>query len=846
MKALPIDASLPVIVDGIRKHGALVLVAETGAGKTTRLPRALLDASFAREGRILVLEPRRLAARLAARFVASEMGEAVGETVGYQVRFDRKIGPHTRLEFMTEGVLLRRLIGDPYLRGVSAVLIDEFHERHLETDLALALLAGVRRSRPDLALVVMSASMDPEPVSRFIGGPVVTVPGRTFPIDIVHDSTRDGRSLELRVRHALGRVAAEGSTGGVLVFLPGVREIRRAHREAETWARATGVRLFDLYGEMSRTAQDRVMDDISTSKVIFATNVAETSLTIEGIDTVIDSGWVREAGTSPWSGLPTLETVRISKHSALQRAGRAGRLGPGRCFRLYPREDLEHAPESTTPEIRRLDLSQVVLQIAAMGLRADDLEWFEAPPRVSLEAAFTLLERLGALDANGSVTARGRRMAGLPLHPRQATLAIEADERGERRRGALLAVLLGERGITAGVRSEGRVRSTVHGSSDLLARAEAFERFEALADRKAPPGRSEMDAGSYQRIARARDQVLRELGPAASTADANDEKALLISTLRAYPDRVARRRKARAPFLQLARGEAVRLSSTSIVQQAEILVALDAVQREGRETIVHTASAVEGEWLFDLYPERIEHRRALRFDDASESVISESSLVYDGIAIETSIRRDCRDEETGSCLAKEILSRGLDSVCSSQALARWKERLAFAHSLDEEIPRWEDLDLSSCMETLCHGLRALDEVRRLDVLGALKAMISSKQAAQVERLAPDRITLASGKSLRVEYRRGKAPSVASYLQDFFGMHSVPAVGGGRVSLVLEMMAPNRRPVQVTRDLAGFWERHYPALRRSLARRYSRHAWPEDPATAKPQLLARRDAKKRGD
>ncbi|MBI3724435.1 ATP-dependent RNA helicase, partial [bacterium] len=474
---MPIDPLLPEIVEKVRAGGALVLEAEPGAGKTTRVPPALLEIF---PGEVLVLEPRRIAARLAAQRVARERGEKPGETVGYQTRFEERSGPRTRLRFLTEGILVRRLLRDPLQDGVSLVVLDEFHERHLEGDLALALLAHARRKRGDLAIVVMSATLDVGPVAAFLGAPVLSAPGAAFEVAIEHES--GSAPLPERVRSALERVVSERTPdppGDVLVFLPGASEIRAALGACSSLARERALSLLPLHGRLSSSEQDRALEPSSQRKAIFSTNVAETSVTIEGVACVIDSGLARVAGCSSWSGLPTLEVEPISRASAKQRAGRAGRTRPGKCVRLYSKEDHDARPAFAAPEIARVDLAETVLALRAAGHDARTLPWLEAPPSFPIETAEGLLAKLGAIS-QGGVTAIGRRLLSLPLHPRLARVVVEAEERGVAREGVAIAALLNERSIGAFTLERGRSSSGKRDEGEAASDAlELLERFEA-------------------------------------------------------------------------------------------------------------------------------------------------------------------------------------------------------------------------------------------------------------------------------------------------------------------------------------------------------------------------------
>jgi ATP-dependent helicase HrpB len=802
---LPVDSAVPEILRHLREANNLVLEAPPGAGKTTRVPPALLDL----DGReVLVLEPRRLAARLAARFVAQQRGERVGETVGYQVRFEEAAGPRTRLRFVTEGVLTRKLLSDPTLARTGCVVLDEFHERRLEGDFALALLHRLQQtSRRDLRLLVMSATLDAAPVAHYLGGArVIRSEGRQYPLEIEY-SPHSAAPLEQQVAAAAERLAvhgmARGIAGHMLVFLPGAAEIRRAQTACAALAARLGCIVLPLHGDQSPEEQDRVIltNPVGPSqqrKIILATNVAESSITIEGVAAVIDSGLARMAGHSPWSGMPTLEIARISQASANQRAGRAGRTGPGRAIRLYPLEDFVRRAAHETPEILRADLSPVALLLRAMGLGGlESLDWLDAPPGAAVKHAEELLRQLGA---DGET---GREMARYPLHPRLARLVVEARRRGVAEDGCTVAALL-----SAGERLPARA---AHNSrSDLLALLDA----QCVAPREA----------RTQQVVR---QVRRAVNPpkqARGVSFKGHEDALLISVLAAFPDRVARRRQ--GSDLQLASGGPAQLAPSSTVTQAQFLVAVEAEDRRDQKApLVRIASAIEPEWLLDLFPERVVEVATVEWNRSAERVEGMSALMFGQIAIEQT-RREADAAAAGELLAGKAIEAGLARFVDMEELEAFLDRARFAAPY-LEIP-------SVGMEAANEVLRALarerksftelEEAARRELLRTLHRQLPRG----LDATAPESIKLPGGRQVRVHYEPGQPPWVASRLQDFFGMRETPHIAGGKVPLVVRLLAPNQRPVQMTSDLAGFWERLYPQVRKELSRRYPKHKWPELP------------------
>jgi ATP-dependent helicase HrpB len=738
---LPIDALIPQIVATLRHSRSLVIEAPPGAGKTTRVAPALLALNL---GEVIVLEPRRIAARMAARRVASELGENIGETVGYQVRFEDVSGPRTRLRFMTEGVLTRRLMSDPKLKGVGVVVLDEFHERHLDTDLALALV-----KRLGVKIVVMSATLDAAPIAQFLGGcSILRSEGKLHALRIEY-TPHSAAPLEDQVATAMERLIKDGLGGDVLVFLPGAAEIRRAARTVQRF----GLLVTPLHGDLSPAEQDRATMPTDRRKIILSTNVAESSITIDGVTAVIDSGLARVAIDSPWTGLPSLNVQRISQASATQRAGRAGRTAPGRVIRLYTADDFHRRPAADAPEILRRELSQMVLQLRAMKIETDQERfWLTPPPQAALDAANSLLDRIGA-------TAR---MADLPLPPRLAKLVLEAQRLGAPERGCAAAAVL-----SAGER----------GSPDLLALMESDWQ---------PQTRRVYD--QLRRIVTGRN---RETG----------DDAILQAVLAAFPDRVAKHR--RDGELLLASGGSARLPDC----QHDFLVAIDIEDRRDRGLpLVRLASRVEPEWLL----EHAVDRTSLEWNRQAERVEQVSALLYDQLIIEESRAPAAPGEEASRLLAMKAHEVDIGRFVDRDELEQLRARAAFAGI---------DIDVDSALERLCSGCTSFAEL-------VARSLHAELRPARLDQLAPERLKLPGGRQVNVHYEIGKPPWIESRLQDFFGVRETPRIG--KTAVVVHLLAPNHRPVQVTSDLAGFWERLYPQVRRELSRRYPKHKWPEKP------------------
>jgi ATP-dependent helicase HrpB len=764
-----VDAILPEMSAWLQQSSNLVIEAPPGAGKTTRVPPALLEIF---DGDVIVLEPRRIAARLSARRVAWEAGEEVGQTIGYQVRFEEAIGPRTRLRFVTEGVLTRRLLSDPKLKGVAAVVLDEFHERHLESDLALALLKRLQQARPELRIVVMSATLEAAPVARYLDNcPVLRSVGRQFELAVRH-LPYSAKPLEAQVTEALELLLGEEPAGDILAFLPGAAEIRRAQRESQALARRAGLLVLPLHGDLPPAEQDRAVAPSSQRKVILATNVAESSVTVEGVNAVIDSGLARIATYSHWTGFPTLHVGRVSKASAKQRAGRAGRTGPGRVVRLYSMEDYLRRPEHDEPEIVRSDLSQICLSLRAMGVSA--LDWLDAPPAAALEIAEALLDRLGA--SSGPMV---RQLAGYPLHPRLGRIVIAAMERGVGEDGCKAAALL-----ASGARAA---------QNDLL---------------------TAMDAPPDYRTRQLEEQLRRMARPARQSQ--HDDDALLMSVLAGFPDRVARRRAGSQVLLSTGASAEV----AGATPQYEFMVAVDAEDRTDKPLpLIRMTARIEPEWLIELFPERVRELSGVEWNRAAERVEAVSTLRYDELVIQESRGAAPDAEAAAALLAQKAVEAGIERFVEPEALEEFLARVEFAGLGAPDIPR--------ALQDICYGAKSFNELKSAaaNFIPVLEGKLGTRA---LHEIAPARVQLPNGRETRVHYEAGKPPWIESRLQDFFGMRETPRIGSARTPVVVHLLAPNKRAVQTTTDLAGFWERLYPQVRRELMRRYPRHSWPEKP------------------
>jgi len=819
--ALPIDPLLPRIVASLRDNPNLVLQADPGAGKTTRVPPALLEAGLLGSGECWILEPRRLAARLAATRVADELGEALGQRAGYAVRFEQKVSRATRLRFVTEGLLLRRLHGDPQLKGITAVVLDEFHERHLHTDLGITLLRRLQHAgRPDLKLLVMSATLDPGPVAAYLDAPVLRSEGRAFPVDTAFLPRPDDRPVEQQVADALDRLYGEGLKNHTLVILPGAAEIRACLKGCEAVAARRGLSLRPLHGELSPEAQAFALEASDAPKVILSTNVAESSVTLDGIGAVVDSGLGREASHSPWSGLSGLRTVRISQARCTQRTGRAGRTGPGRCLRLYTEPDFGARPAFDTPELQRADLAEPLLALHGMGIpEPSALDWFEAPPGASMTAAEALLTRLGALEG-GALTPIGRRMADLPLHPRLARLAVAGEDLGIAPLALRAAALLESGNLSARQGLDRTPVKTGHGAdSDLLLRLDQFEEAEAAGFGAGACRAAGLDASAVHRAKRAVQSLSRLLPASPEPPDA--EPRLLKALLAAYPDRVGQ--LSTNGTCAFAGGGGARLDAASRVRRPGFILALEAEaqkQGTGGQTLIRLASRCEADWLLDAFPECLDAVDELLFNASAGRVERRTEIRFNGLVIDSSRGpADPADPRVGELLSAALRERPLEEVP-----ARFVARLSFLRKHRPELELPEDL-LGPLLAGACARRTTLREVQDVDWPAALRQAFPAETLRLLDAWAPDAVQLPKGRPTKVHYE-DDPPWIASRLQDFWGLKKTPTVAGGAVPLVLHLLAPNMRALQVTTDLAGFWQRAYKELRPALSRRYPKHHWPE--------------------
>jgi ATP-dependent helicase HrpB len=802
---LPVEEAIQPLRAALAARPAAVLEAPPGAGKTTLVPLRLLDEPWLAGRRILMLEPRRLAARSAAGRMAELLREVLGETVGYAMRFERRVGPRTRIEVVTEGLLTRRLQRDPALEAYGLVIFDEFHERSLDADLGLALCLEVQESlRPDLRLLVMSATLDGAAVARLLGeAPVVRSEGRMFPVRTEHLAGDAGEPIELRAARAIQQALA-ASPGSILVFLPGAGEIRRTEALLRARLRDPRIEVHPLHGDLPRAAQDAAIrpPPPGRRKVVLATNIAETSLTIEGVSVVVDAGLERRARFSPRTGMSRLVTVPISRASAEQRKGRAGRLGPGSCYRLWPAEEDRGRREHRPAEIEEADLAPLALELAAWGVREPSgLRLPTQPPAGPFGQARQLLRELEALDEAGAVTPHGRAMAELPLHPRLAHMVLHARARGMAGTALVVAALLGG-------------RDPDRSDADLARRVELLAR----------------DGDATHEARRIRRQLARALG--GEPGEARAEEVGTVTAL-AYPDRLAQARGSTGSF-RLANGRGARLDPHDPLAK-EPWLAVAELDDAGAEARIRLAAPLSLATVEELFGERFVTEEEVRFDPREAAVAARRVTRLGSLVIKEQMLADADPERVAAVLCRGIRARGLAVLPWGDAARQLRARVAFLHGREPDA--WPDLSdeallagLEDWLGPYLAGCRRLSDLAGLDLHAILRARLDRAQLQALNRRAPAHLKVPSGREIAIDYEPDP-PALAVKLQELFGLAATPAVDESRVPLSLQLLSPAQRPVAVTRDLASFWATGYPAVRKELRGRYPKHPWPDDPLTA---------------
>jgi ATP-dependent helicase HrpB len=841
---LPIHDIRETLVNTLQNKGPIILQAPTGSGKSTQVPQMILDAGLVPgPQQIVVMQPRRIAAKMLARRVSSERGMSLGGEIGYQVRLDRRTGAQTRVRYVTEGILLRETLREPDLPAIGCLIFDEFHERHLHADLGLAHALRLQATtRPDLRILLMSATLDTEPLQAFLpDAALITSEGRTHPVTI-HYLDRDPRATGTDIWDSAANAAQSLSTqtdGDLLVFMPGRYEIDRTLEALRRRDIGKTSDLLPLHGDLSPDEQDRALAPSPRRRIIVATNIAETSLTIDGIRGVIDSGLARIARFDPARGVDQLNVEPISQASADQRAGRAGRTAPGICVRLWTQSGHARRPARETPEIHRVDLSEAVLSLRALGVN----DWTELalpdPPEESvLRRTEVFLYDLGALDAAGAITPMGRQMLDYPAHPRTARLMLEAEARGVHEPAALIAGILQGRPVFLH-KVGSKARQLRHelfgtdGTSDLIQQLHAVT---AAAHQRFDRGFCD-DIGLHAVAARQAVQTARQFvrignKRAENAADESPETALRKCIAVAFADRIALRRSPESRRCDLVDGRVAELDADSLCTGARLLAAAE-IRDLARSPVpvLLGVTQLEESWLKDFWPDRFHETAEVRYDEQQKRLVSETCARFDQLVLESRISHEVGDDEAGRLLADAVESGALPLPGWDESVDRWITRLncLAAWRPDWELPPITPDDRRILLEHMLSACRTRKDVKTLDVRSHIENWLSPMQRTLVTEHTPERIELPCGRRARVRYEEGAPPTVSSKLQDFFGMKTAPAVAAGAIPCRIEFLAPNNRPCALTEDLAGFWTGAYQLVRKDLKGRYPKHDWPENPA-----------------
>ena len=831
MTKLPINDILPALLESVRTHRSIILHAPPGAGKTTRVPLALLDIIPPESGRIIMLEPRRIAAVSAARWMAHCLGEEVGRTVGYSIRFDSCISQATRIEVVTEGILTRRIQSDPGLDGVALVIFDEFHERSIHADLGLALCLEVQQLRTTLKIMVMSATLELQPLSRLLGNaPVIGSAGRCFPVEFTYLDDKGHVRIAERMAAAVIRALNE-TEGDILAFLPGSGEIRAcAAQLAGCGAVSQNTVVCQLYGDLPIAEQQKVIQAAQQRKIVLATSIAETSLTIEGVRTVIDSGVSRRMQYDPGNGLNRLVTVRESRASAEQRAGRAGRTAPGVCYRLYTPHTLQAMAAHTPPEICVTDLSQLLLELAAWGVTDPlQLSWLDAPPPPAQESARRLLVELDLFDDTGRITTLGREAVRMPLHPRLGRLLLRSRELRCPGLGCQLAALLSERDLFRA--NAGNRRPRISGS-DIADRLEALNnwRLSGRNDRN-------MDLAAIKNVVRVVSHLERLLFVShAEKNHVNDEEVISRLLLAAYPDRLARQRVSGDGYV-LASGRGARISERSAVKTAEYLIALALDAGNQAEAVIYLAAEISETIIREERSRHIRSETLASWDDREGRVIARKLECLASIQLSANSVIPSATQAVSAVIGA-VRASGLMLLSMNEAVRQLQGRLLLVRSAFPER-EWPDVSDAALLETLeewlaprLDGIYSAKRIAQLDIADILRQCLDYRQQRELDEMTPTHLSVPSGSRIRIDYS-AEIPVLAVKLQELFGLAVGPAVCACRVAVLLHLLSPAGRPIQVTRDLRGFWDGSYQQVKKELKGRYPKHPWPDDPWSAIP-------------
>ncbi|MBN1577455.1 MAG: ATP-dependent helicase HrpB [Chitinispirillaceae bacterium] len=834
MSILPVFDYRSRIIDSLERGKSLIVKAPTGSGKSTQVPQFLLDAGVF-EGRILILQPRRLAARMLAARVAEERGVEVGAEIGFQTRFETLFSDATRACFITEGILPRMLLSNRELAGVSVIIFDEFHERNLATDIGLALAAHLRRTRrPDLRLIVMSATIDTTPVAQYLGdADVIDCPGRAHPIDIRYVSAPKAAPPWDTAADAVRSLVAGGEEGDILVFMPGAYEIRRSMRAIDQTVRGEPISIVPLYGDLPPNRQRQVMEKVSRRKIIVSTNIAETSLTIPGVRHVVDSGLARVNRYDPARGFNTLFVEPISRDCADQRAGRAGREAPGVCIRLWSMPQHAGRGMRTAPEVARVDLTETLLQLRLLGYDAtDDFPWFEAPDPSALQSAHALLRLLGALTPGGDLTETGKVLCRFPMHPRLARLLLEAGKRGAVRPATFTAALLSERPAISGKPEYPDSACRREIASDLYGHYCLLEKVRMSGFDPAICTRFAVNASAAQAIFRTQALFLhycRRSGMSTRDAD-NAPEALARSLLTAFPDHLAVRLDKGTLFCALREGRRGELAKESLARTARLLAATDIREiktpKAGLKTILTLATEIKEEWLHEDFPHAWTTLSSLEWNPAAGAVEQQTRILCLGVPLSRKTGAEVDTRHAAALLADAVISKGLKLHSWDQGVEAWIRRVQWVARLfpGRRLPCFTDDDRRSAVRRLCEGESRYERVKDKPVIPVLRGLFDRAQLDFIDAMAPQAIVLPSGRKMALSYEPGSAPRGRARIQDLYNLRATPKIAEGKAAILIEILAPNNRPVQITDDLGRFWDVHYPGIKKALSRRYPKHEW----------------------
>jgi ATP-dependent helicase HrpB len=837
MTSLPILDFRSNILDSLKSGKNLVVTAPTGSGKSTQIPQMLLDSGLF-TGRILILQPRRLAARMLAARVAEERGVELGSEIGFQTRFETLVSDSTRAFFITEGILPRMLLSNRKLSGVSAIIFDEFHERNLATDVGLAVTADLARTaRPDLRLIVMSATIDAVPIARYLGNAeVIDCPGRTYPIDIRYTSAPRTTPAWDLAADAVRLLMTRGAEGDILVFMPGSYEIRRSQQALEQALRGEPTSVVPLYGDLPMARQRQVMEKLSRRKIIVATNIAETSLTIPGVRHVVDSGLARVNRYDPARGFNTLFVEAISSDSADQRAGRAGREAAGICVRLWSAAQHSGRAKTSTPEIARVDLAETLLHLRTLGYdSAEKVPWFEAPGAAALNAAHDLLSLLGALGKAGELTDLGKALSAFPMHPRFARLLLEAGKRGAVHLASFAAALLSERPAISGKPEYPEAAHRQEIASDLFGQYCLLEKARESGFDPALCARFAVNASAAQSVFRTQTLFLeycRAFGISTRTADSPEHapRELARCILAAFPDHFAVRRDQGTLLCNLRDNRRGELAKESIARSARLLVATNIREiktpKGEIKAMLSLATEIEEQWLREDFPQDWDEKSGLEWNPVTHAIENRLQTLCLGTLVSEKTTEDMDMAQASALLADTILAKGIKLSSWDQAVDEWINRLRWVAGVfpEQALPAFTEEDRRKAIHALCAGERKFERVTNNPVLPFLQGLLTGQQRHFVDAMAPWAIDLPSKRKMRIVYEPGSAPRGRAKIQDLFGLRTTPKIAAGRAPVVIEILAPNNRPVQITEDLGGFWTIHYPDLKKTLSRRYPKHEW----------------------